>query len=170
MMFDISEQLFPNLITVIVQLCATGVIFLLYKKYLHKPVLKLMDRKANDFQKQYEDIKELKDEQVNSRAIFEKEKLKQEELLMLQKERMLKEIDEIRKQFTMQMQQERTLLLEQSAKEIEQERIKMISSVEKHVLDVSVSLVEKVLEGYVFDEEQIIKSLETEINNNHVRS
>jgi F-type H+-transporting ATPase subunit b len=52
-MFDISEQLFPNLITILVQLCATGVIFIMYKKYLHQIVLDFIDKKADAFQKEY---------------------------------------------------------------------------------------------------------------------
>ena len=43
-MFDIKELLFPNIITVLVQLSDRSY-FLLYRKYLHEPVLKILDKK-----------------------------------------------------------------------------------------------------------------------------
>lgn len=44
---DITGQLIPNLLTVLVQLCSTLVLFLLAKKFLWKSVKNWLDARAD---------------------------------------------------------------------------------------------------------------------------
>jgi F-type H+-transporting ATPase subunit b len=47
---DIVQQLFPNPLTMAVQLCSTFVLFMLMKKFLWKSVMNLLDRRAEAMQ------------------------------------------------------------------------------------------------------------------------
>ncbi|AMC93731.1 hypothetical protein AOC36_06960 [Erysipelothrix larvae] len=169
-MFDIAQQLFPNLMTILVQLCATGVIYVLYKKYLHLPVLKIMDKKAESFQAEYRDIEIMKQEQEQLFQQFNRERELQKQQLVDQKEKLLEEIDVLRQQRILEIKEESEHILNQAAISIAQERNEMLDDLEKHIIEVSTMLVEKVLEGYTFNESEILISLEKELENYHASS
>ncbi len=169
-MFDIAGQLFPNIMTIAVQLCATGVIYVLYKKYLHQSVLNLMDRKAELFQKEYRDIETMKEEQVQLKELFEFEKKNQNEQLEFQRKKMLEDIESLRNQLLFEAKSESESLRVQSSISIEQERKEMLQNVEEHIISVSTMMVEKVLDGYTFDKNQMMTSLEKELEKHHARS
>ena len=162
-MFDISGQLFPNIITLLVQLCATAVIFVLYRKFLHEPVLKILDKKADAFQKSYQEIETLKEEQIQVKALFEQDKIKQQELLEQTKQHMLDELAQMRATLLEQMEREVTQMKQTAEEELAQEKLKMLADVEQHVVTVAATLTSKVLEGYTFDESQIVHTLEREM-------
>lgn len=44
---DVVGQLFPNVVTVIVQLLSTLVLFLVAKKFLYKPVMNMLEQRAD---------------------------------------------------------------------------------------------------------------------------
>lgn len=169
-MFDIAGQLFPNIMTIVVQLCATGVIYVFYKKYLHQSVLNLMDKKAILFQEEYRNIEAMREEQVQLKELLEFEKRNQSEQLEFQRKKMLEDIDSLRNQLLFEAKSESESLRIQSSISIEQERNEMLQNVEKHIISVSAMMVEKVLEGYTFNENQIMTSLEKELEKHHARS
>ena len=49
---NIVEQLFPNVLTVLVQLCSTFVLFLIAKKFLWESVKKFLDARADKIQEE----------------------------------------------------------------------------------------------------------------------
>ena len=63
---DILGQLIPNPLTMLVQLCATAVLFFLMYKLAYKPIKKIIDKRseyeqnrlsdADDLKKKYEDL------------------------------------------------------------------------------------------------------------------
>ena len=66
---DIAGKLFPNLTTLIVQLCATGVMFLIFKKFLWNTVREFMNKRAEAIEANVTEAK-----QMNEQAhIFVKE-------------------------------------------------------------------------------------------------
>ena len=56
--FDVAEKLFPNILTVIVQLCSTGVIFFVAYKFLWNPAREFLAAKAELTQKELNEAKE----------------------------------------------------------------------------------------------------------------
>ena len=58
---NIELKLFPNFVTIIVQLLSTGVLFLLFKKYLWKYVLDFMDKRADAIEKNINDAKDMRE-------------------------------------------------------------------------------------------------------------
>lgn len=167
---DIRELLFPNIITVLVQLCATGVIFLLYKKYLHEPVLEILDKKADAYQSAYTEIEKLNQQQVIDRQKFEQEKTSQHEALERSKQMMLKDIEEMRDKLIAETNLDIERMKYQAKESIRKEKETMLEEVEKEIVDVAYVMTEKVLEGYRFDEQEMLNALEKEMDRSHVRS
>lgn len=162
-MFDIKELLFPNILTLIVQLCATFVIYLVYRKYLHKPVIKLLDERAEKFQEKYTEIENLKVQQAQDKEAFEIEKKKQQEALKRMKETMVSDLESTRKEMLNETQQEIKVLKENANTNIQQQKEKMLKEVETEVISVAYQLSEKALQDYVIDEQQIMNALNKEM-------
>lgn len=169
-MFDIFQQLVPNVMTLVVQLCATGVIYLLYRKYLHQPVIKILDQKADMFQKEYDEIETLKQAQKQALADFETEKIKNQELLVAMKQQQMLELQQLKQQMLDDVTKETRQLRKQAEIQLQQERAKMLYEVDQHVIEVASKMVEKVLDGYSVDEEQIITALKKEVPKQHAHS
>lgn len=76
---DILGQLIPNPLTMIVQLCATAVLFFLMYKLAYKPIKKIIDTrseyeqnrlsKADALKKQYEDLHAEAEKQINDAKV-----------------------------------------------------------------------------------------------------
>lgn len=60
---DILEKLIPNILTMITQLAATGVIFIMYKKYLHSPVMDYLDAREEAREKELQEAEASKKKQ-----------------------------------------------------------------------------------------------------------
>ena len=67
-------------------------------------------------------------------------------------------------------QQDVDSIKNQASIQIEQERVAMLRSVEKQIIEVSSLMVDKVLDGYTFDENQMVQALEKEFKNSHAQS
>lgn len=167
---DIKALLFPNIITVLVQLCATGVIFLLYKKYLHEPVLEILDKKAEAYHSAYTEIENLNQQQVIDRQKFEAEKTSQHEALERSKQMMLRDIEEMRDKLIAETNFDIERMKYQATESIRKEKEAMLKEVEQEIVDVAYVMTEKVLEGYRFDEQEMLNALEKEMDRSHVRS
>ena len=59
---DIQGNLFPNLLTMITQLLATLIIFLLFKKFLWKPVKEILKTRSETMQGELSEAKRLQEE------------------------------------------------------------------------------------------------------------
>lgn len=169
-MFDIPEQLFPNILTILVQLSATGVIVFLYMKFLHQPVLRILDKKAEDFQKEYNEVEHLKKEQAEAQLAFEVAKKHQNDSLEQARKQMQADMEKTKSKLMSEAEDELVRMKQEALREIEDERKEMVDSVERHVLELATSMVEKVLEGYHFEEDQMIHALEKEMDKIRARS
>lgn len=167
---DVEALLFPQLLTVLVQLGSTFVIYLLYKRFLHEPVLKILDKKADDYQHAYTEIENLKEEQSIERKNFEEEKKAQKEMLERSKEMMLKEIEDMREKLIEETNTDILRLKNSATESIRKEKEAMLDEVEQELVSVAYEMTEKVLEGYRFDEQEILAALEKEMDRAHARS
>src|SRR5690625_3995716 len=90
-MIDIAEKLFPNLLTLLAQLAATGIIYLLYRKYLHQPVMNYLDKQAEELNEAQNYAKTVEEEaQVKTQAL---EKEHQEEVERLKRAQQAMEVE-----------------------------------------------------------------------------
>lgn len=162
-MFDIAEQLFPNPITMAVQLCATAVLFIIYRRFLHQPVLKLLNKKSDEFQDEFSKTEALRREQVELRIAIDEEKQRQFDQAEETKLILLSELASIRENEMKKLQHELVAHKERSTQALELERKKMMESLENQVLTLATAMLAKVLEGYSFNEDEMIRSLEQEM-------
>lgn len=162
-MVDIADKLFPNLLTLLTQLAATGIIYLLYRKYVHVHAMNFLDKQVEDLNRAQlfaEEIEE-KAEQKESKLAAEYE-VKAEQLRKSQ-ERMRQEAERERQEILKRAEAEKELLLSEAQVEINKDREKLLREVEEHVLDLAVLVAERTLERYSYDEGELFQALETEL-------
>lgn len=162
-MFDIADKLFPNVLTLLTQLGATGVIYLLYRKYLHEPVMNYLDTQA----KELDEAQNLADN-VEKQAIAKEKELELSyqrniETLARSEQALKKESQREREEILRQAEERRQRLMEQTELEIEKQKQAMLIELEDYILETAVSVAERALENYSYDEEEIYNSLEVEL-------
>ena len=70
---DIAGKLFPNLTTLIVQLLSTGVLLLIFKKYLWKNVMEYFAKRADYIESTINEAKEMNEKASANLETAEKE-------------------------------------------------------------------------------------------------
>lgn len=146
---DIAQQLFPNPTTMLIQLCATGVLFYFIKKYLWKPAREMMAKRAdfvheklNDAELQLTDAKEKNKsahEEV-SKAVF-----KSQEIITKAEKEARNSRDEILEQ----AKKDAAYKLEKAQDEIAKERNQMREEMTEEMVDVALLAAEKLISGKV---------------------
>lgn len=162
-MLDIADKLFPNLLTFLAQLAATGILYLVYRKYLHQPVMNYLDKQAEELNEAQNYAKSVEDEAKIKTQALEKEHEEKVEQLRRAQQAMEAEAERERDKILEQAVYEKELMLEQAQNEIEIQRAELIAEVEDYLLDAALSLTERTLENYEYDEAEIYHSLEVEL-------
>ncbi len=143
---DIASQLFPNLTTLIVQLCSTLVLFLVVKKYLWKPILAFFDAREEKMQSDLAESENAK-----------QEALKDRQNALAQLKEAGDKADQMIEAAQKQAKQEKDAILESAEKEasatrkkaheqIEAERQSMYDDMKKEMVDVALAAASKVIE------------------------
>ena len=162
-MVDIAEKLFPNLLTFLTQLAATGIIYLLYRKFVHEHVMNYLDKQAAELNAAQNYAKEVEEEATAKSRELDVEYEKRIEQLRRSEEMMRKEAQQERATIIRRAEEEREVLLQNAQIEIEKDREALLREVEKHVLDLAVNVTERTLESYSYDDEELFKVLESEM-------
>ena len=162
-MVDIAEKLFPNLLTFLTQLAATGIIYLLYRKFVHEHVMNYLDKQADELSTAQNHAKEVEEEATAKSRELDAEYEKRIEQLRRSEEMMRKEAQQERAAIIRRAEEEREVLLQNAQIEIEKDREALLREVEKHVLDLAVNVTERTLESYSYDDEELFKVLESEM-------
>ena len=166
-MFDIADKLFPNLLTLLTQLSATGVIYLLYRKYLHEPVMAYLDTQAEELDKAQglaDDVERKAKEKEQELELAHQRNIE----TLARSEKALKQESQREREEILKLAEERSKLkLEQTELEIEKKRTEMMKELEDYILETAVSVAERTLENYAYDEAEIYKSLEAELEQMH---
>lgn len=162
-MVDIAEKLFPNLLTLFTQLAATGIIYLLYRKYVHQHVIRFIDDQAAEIGRAQNYAKVVEDEAAKNANRLEAEHQEKVEQLRKAQQAMKIMADKERQAILEQAEAERNALLAEARNEIAKEKQLMIQEVEAHVLDLAISITERTLENYSYNEEEVFQVLETEL-------
>ena len=164
MTIDIAGKLVPNIITMVVQLLATGVIYLLYRKYLHEPVHKYLTERADLIESELTEAEALRidSEHKQTKAVQEyqeaMEKIKAIEAQMIQDAQAQK------KAIIASAQTEIDRREAQLEQDYQEERAALYREAQQYVLEVAVDVNRKVLENMTIDDSQMIDALEKEMN------
>ena len=150
---DVFGLLFPNIWTVISQLCATAVLFFLMYKLAYKPVKKILDERSDYEQSRISEADVLKEEteRLNEEAkqgIIEANK-SAEDIVASARE----EAEIIKKELVEQGKEQSKQLMENAQREIEVQRRKMLQDLQAEIVDATISATEKMLKVKIENQE-----------------
>ncbi|MBO7676460.1 MAG: F0F1 ATP synthase subunit B [Erysipelotrichaceae bacterium] len=150
---DVFGLLFPNIWTVISQLCATAVLFFLMYKLAYKPVKKILDTRSEYEQSRISEADALKEEntRLNEEAkqnIIEANK-SAEDIVSSARE----EAETIKRELVDQAKEQSKQLMDNAQKEIEVQRSKMLQDLHAEIVDATISATEKMLKSKIQNQE-----------------
>lgn len=142
---DIVEQLIPNPMTMLVQLCSTLVLFLLMKKFLWKSVKNFLDVRADKMQS---DLAE--SEQAKQDALTDRQKALEElqgasargEKIV---EAAVKQAKDEKEYILLEAGKQADALRKKAQEQIESDRQQMYDGMSKEMVEVAMSAVEKLV-------------------------
>ena len=120
---DIAGKLFPNLTTLIVQLLSTGVLLLIFKKFLWKNVMEYFAKRADYIESTINEAKEMNEKASTNLETAEK----------------------VRQQIIDQANEEARAKIEQAQKEIETEKKQAQVDMKQEIVDVAIEVATKVM-------------------------
>ena len=171
MNIDILEQLIPNVLTMITQLIATGVIFIMYTKFLHNPVMEYLNARQS---KKDEDIAyanlvkdEARDLQYKTKKDYE---TAQKELSSL-REKMLSDAEKEKEKLLSNAMLDVKEMKKRNDQVLKDEKQRLYEEVNSHILEIANDINQKVLSDYSVSQDEMISSIKKEIaESNHQNS
>ena len=155
---NIVEQLFPNVLTVLVQLCSTFVLFLIAKIFLWPSVKKFLDARAEKMQEELALSQQAKEEALADRKVALEQlntaSTKSEEIVSAA----IQQAKQEKKQILAQADKEAAAVKQRAQEQIEAERREMYASMKKEMVDVAFSAAGKLIgdpEGEKVDRQAI---------------
>ena len=142
---NIVEQLFPNVLTVLVQLCSTFVLFLIAKIFLWPSVKKFLDARAEKMQEELALSQQAKEEALADRRVALEQlntaSTKSEEIVSAA----IQQAKQEKKQILAQADKEAAAVKQRAQEQIEAERREMYASMKKEMVDVAFSAAGKLI-------------------------
>ncbi|SEI70779.1 F0F1 ATP synthase subunit B [Sharpea azabuensis] len=143
---DIASKLFPNFWTWIVQLCSTGILLIIFKKYLWRPMLAFFEKRADYIEKNINDAKDMREkaqvylDEADKQA---RDAAKQYRTIIDQgKEDANKQKQAILDEANTQARNK----LEQARSEIELERAQAQDRMKEDIVDIATQVAEKIMD------------------------
>lgn len=145
MNIDIAGKLFPNITTLIVQLLSTGVMLLVFKKYLWVPVQNYFAKRADFIESQ---IQEAKDMNEQAKAFMvESEKQARESAREYRDivERAKSDALKVRDDILIEARKEAASKIEQAQKEIDAEKVQARDDMKEEMIDIAIEMATKIM-------------------------
>ena len=161
---DIANLLFPNIVTVVVQLLATGVIYLLYKKFLHVPVQAYLTKRADLVASELSEAEALNDSAKHRDVKSVKEYQEAMDKIKAIEKQMIQDAQAQRKTIIASAQTEIDRREAQLEQNFQEERAAMYREAQQYVLEVAVDVNRKVLQDLPVDDTQMMDALAKEMN------
>ena len=142
---DIVEQLIPNPMTMLVQLCSTLVLFLLMKKFLWKSVKNFLDVRADKMQSDLAESEQAKQDALTDRpkALEELQgaSARGEKIV----EAAVKQAKDEKESILLEAGKQADALRKKAQEQIESDRQQMYDGMSKEMVEVAMSAVEKLV-------------------------
>ncbi|WP_041137984.1 F0F1 ATP synthase subunit B [Beduini massiliensis] len=142
---NIAGKLFPNITTLIVQLCSTGIMLLVFKKYLWSTIREYMAKRAEAIEGNITEAR-----QMNEQAkVFVQESEQQareaakEYRATIQKAK--EDAAKVKEGILAEAAQEAKIKIEQADREIEAEKLKAKEEMKQEIIEVAFEVAEKVM-------------------------
>lgn len=146
MSIDIAGKLFPNITTVIVQLCSTGVLLLIFKKFLWVPMQEYFKKRADYIESQMNEAKEMNEKA--KKLITESEEQARisakeyRDIVEKAKSDALKVRDDI----VAQAKKEAASKIDQAQKEIDAEKQQAKDEMKEEMVQVAIEVASKIIQ------------------------
>nr|WP_300006062.1 F0F1 ATP synthase subunit B [Tissierella sp.] len=143
---EIQVLALPQLIPMIITLVSTFILFLILKKYLHKPVTDFIQKRQDDIATEISEAKALKQEAIDIRADYEgrieKAKLEGQEIVESSRVR----ASELEKIMLAEAKIEADKAMDRARKEIMREKEKAYEDVKKSAGEMAILIASKIME------------------------
>ena len=162
---DVLENLMPNVLTVVTQLCATLVMFLLLKKFAWGPVKKIMATRSAYEQERLEEAERLKQENMELRAQMDKQLADANRKAQETIQNAQLEGQRMKDTLVSEGRERSKQLIDEAEHSIKLERSKMLDEMHEEILDAALSATEKMLNDRLDEEDdrRIIDSFIKEV-------
>lgn len=142
---NIVEQLFPNGLTVLTQLCSTLILFLIAKYFLWASVKSFLDARAEKMQEELALSQKAKEKALADRKVALEQlntaSTKSEEIVSAA----IQQAKQEKKQILAQADKEAAAVKQRAQEQIEAERREMYASMKKEMVDVAFSAAGKLI-------------------------
>ena len=149
---DILKLLVPNIWTAITQLCATAVLFFALYKLGYKPVRKILDTRSEYEQRKLAEADALKKENEELKKKMEEELAQAEERANRAIERARQEGNRLKDELVNEGREKTEQMIANAKADIAFERNKMLSKVQREIVDATISATEKMLSERIDEE------------------
>lgn len=142
---DIAGKLFPNITTLIIQLCSTGVMLLIFKKFLWIPMQNYFAKRADFIESQ---INEAKDMNEKAKAfMIESDKQARESAREYRDivEKAKSDALKVRDDIIVEAKKEAASKIEQAQKEIEAEKVQARQDMKEEMVDIAMEVATKIM-------------------------
>lgn len=143
---DIAGKLFPNITTLVVQLLATGVMLLIFKKFLWKPVQDYFAKRAEYIESTMTDAATMKDEA--KKFVEESEKQARDAAVQYQTivNKAKDDANVIKQNIIDEANQAAKVKMEQANREIEYQKEAAKAEIREEIVNVAIDVATKVME------------------------
>ncbi|MBQ1448047.1 MAG: F0F1 ATP synthase subunit B [Erysipelotrichaceae bacterium] len=146
MTFDIEGVLFPNILTMAVQLCATVILFLLCKKLLWAPARKILEARQEKMVSLIDDASKKQSEATSNLEEAKKELVEARNRSTEIVESARSEAKNLQEQIVKQAKEDAKLKLEQAERKIEMRQKEVQNELHDEMVEVALAAVSKLLD------------------------
>ena len=165
--FDVLGQLMPNPLTLVTQLLATFLLFVLMKKFAWEPAKKILAERAEYQQKLLTEAEDLKKENEGLRrqleqSLEEADRKAQETIQQAQVEG-----EKLKNELVNEGKMRSKQLVEEAQQNAQQQKEKLLDEMHQEIVDVAMGAAEKMLSGKLDKkkDQQLIDSFIKEVAN-----
>ena len=146
MTFDIEGVLFPNILTMAVQLCVTVILFLLCKKLLWAPARKILEARQEKMVSLIDDASKKQSEATSNLEEAKKELVEARNRSTEIVESARNEAKNLQEQIVKQAKEDAKLKLEQAERKIEMRQKEVQNELHDEMVEVALAAVSKLLD------------------------
>ncbi len=143
---EIQVLALPELSSVIITLVSTFILFMILRKFLHKPVTKFIQKRQDDIEADIMEATALKEEAMELKADYEsrieKAKLEGQEIIESSRVR----ASELEKSMLEEAKAEVAVIMKRSKRDIEREKEKAYEDIKKSTGEMALLIASKIME------------------------
>jgi len=136
---EVAEQLFPNILTIVTQLCATGILLYFAKKYLWKPGREMVAKRQEFMQSKITDAERLKVEAEEHKATAAAELKSTQARAKSMIENAKSEATDAKERILEEANRQAEATMEKANLNIEKQKAEMRKDLQREIVDVALA-------------------------------